>query len=490
MSQEFYKTKKKVNSTKRKQRAKALNVLLELVAFVYVVISIIFYISVIKMDLLPGIIVTIFTIAEILFTFVITKGLLKKHKKATKNIICFIMIVVLSTIYIYVTNYALATSSFLNNVFKTVSETEEYYVVVKSDSQYQKIEDLQNQEIYIFQLEDTIKTKVANKVSITFQATKGLTEIGSQLVEGKIQAILVSSSQYSMLSDEIKDFTKKTKIIDTEKQNIESKQVIANNDSKAKIKNGSFNVYISGIDTEGSITNVSRSDANIIATVNTKTHEILLTSIPRDYYVTLHTYGAKDKLTHSGIYGISETVKTVQDLLNIDINYYVRVNFTTLIELVDTLGGVDVYSDYNFSAQGYYFQKGYNHLNGNQALVFSRERYSFTEGDNQRVKDQQHVIEAIINKVLDSSTILTKYTSILSSLEGTFQTNIKQEEISNLVKEQLSNMSSWTVKSNSLTGTGANSSTYSYGSEPLYVMVPDSTSVTEARSKILEVMKK
>ena len=253
-----------------------------------------------------------------------------------------------------------------------------------------------------------------------------------------------------------------------------------------------YNIYITGIDTSRNINNVARSDANIIATVNLNTHEILLTSIPRDYYVTLHRYGAKDKLTHSGIYGVNETVTTVEDLLCIDINYYVRVNFTTVIKLVDELGGIEVNSDYAFTANGtnYSFKKGINYLNGKEALAFSRERYSFEDGDNQRVKNQQKVISAIIDKVTSSTTILTKYTSILSALEGSFQTNIDQDELSKIVKDQLNSMPSWTIKSNSLTGTGDYASTYSMGSQELYVMRPDETSVKTATQKINEVLGK
>ena len=143
-----------------------------------------------------------------------------------------------------------------------------------------------------------------------------------------------------MLSEEIETFKDNTKIIYTVTHAVESAATVGSANSNYTINKGVFNVYISGIDTSGTISNVSRSDANIIATVNTNTHEILLTSIPRDYYVTLHSKGAKDKLTHSGIYGINETVTTVEDLLDIDINYYVRVNFTTVIKLVDTLGGI------------------------------------------------------------------------------------------------------------------------------------------------------
>ena len=158
--------------------------------------------------------------------------------------------------------------------------------------------------------------------------------------------------------------------------------------------------------------------------------------------------------------------------------------------IVDLLG-IDVYSDYDFVAntpEQYHFTKGNNHLNGSKALAFSRERYSFKDGDNQRVKNQQKVIEAIIKKVMNSNTILTKYTSILNSLEGSFQTNMKQDEISSLVKGQLNNMSPWKIKNNSLTGTGKNNPTYSMGSQLLYTMVPDSKSINSAKEKIEEVI--
>lgn len=478
---------RKKNNKGKKTRFDAV---LQLLSFVYVVISIMFYIALIKMDMLPGIYVTIFTIAEMVFTFAIATGLAKKHKTRKLNIVCLIIAIVVSIVYVNAINYLFATDNFLKSMFKEVVEQEEYYVVVKKDSKYDKIEDLNDERVYIFQVEDDVKTEIQNKASIVLKQESNLTDIGNKLVNSDIEAILISSTQYSMLNDEIKDFKANTKVIYTATHKIEKKAEISNKNSKNNIENGIFNIYISGIDTYGNINNVSRSDANILATVNTNTHEILLTSIPRDYYVTLHSKQAKDKLTHSGIYGVSETVTTVEDLLNVDINYYVRVNFTTIIKLVDTLGGVDVYSDYDFECGGYSFTKGYNHIGGSAALVFSRERYSFAAGDNQRVKNQQHVIEAIIKKVANSTTILTKYTSILNSLEGSFQTNIEQSEISKLVKNQLENMSSWTVKSNSLTGTGSYGPTYSMGSQELYIMLPDSTSVQNAKSQIKAVMGK
>ena len=476
------------NSKKRTGKLNTIDIIFKILALIFAVITIIFYTSILKLDLLPTNYIVAFTIAEIVFTLLMVIGLAKKHKTYKLNIFCLIIVLLLSGIYLYVANYANATTEFLGNVFQEVKETEEYYVVVRSTSDYNEIEDIDGKNIYAFQIEDDVKENVENKVDVTFETESNLTDLGNNLINKEIDVILVSSSQYSMLSESIENFKDNTKIIYTANHEIKKTATVSTEDSKYTIENGIFNVYISGIDTSGSISNVSRSDANIIATVNTKTHEVLLTSIPRDYYVTLHSKGAKDKLTHSGIYGINETVTTVEDLLDIDINYYVRVNFTTVIKLVDTLGGVNVYSDYDFNAQGYHFNKGYNYLNGEQALAFSRERYSFAGGDNQRVKNQQAVIEAIIKKVMNSTTILTKYTSILESLEGSFQTNIEQSEISSLVKSQLENMSSWTIKSNALTGTGSYGPTYSMGSTQLYIMLPDESSVSSAKEKINDVL--
>lgn len=484
-----YKERSANYKTKKSRKSSKFDIVLKILALAYVVITIIFYSSILRLNLLPNNYVTIFTIAEIIFTVLIGIGLAKQHKTYKLNIFCLIIALLVSGVYVYVANYANATTDFLDTMFTEVQETDEYYVVVRSNSNYDSIDDIEGEEVYSFQVTEDIKAELNNKVKVSFETSDNLTNLGNNLLNDEINVIFVSSSQYNMLSEEIENFKDNTKIISTSTHEVESTAKVSTENSNYTINNGIFNVYISGIDTSGSISNVSRSDANIIATVNTNTHEVLLTSIPRDYYVTLHSKGSKDKLTHSGLYGVNETVTTVEDLLDIDINYYIRVNFTTVINLVDTLGGIEVYSDYDFTTtQGYHFNKGYNYLNGEKALAFSRERHAFASGDNQRVKNQQAVIEAIIKKVLNSTTLLTRYTNILESLEGSFQTNINQNEISNLVKEQLNNLSSWTIKNNSLTGTGAYRSTYSLGSLQSYVMIPDESSVAEAKNEIDDVL--
>lgn len=478
------------NNNRPKNNRKINKVMLafKILALVFFITTIVFYVSINRLNLLPTSYFVAFTLAEIIITALIMIGLAKRHKTYKLNIFCLIIMLLFTGIYLYVINFANATNDFLGSVFQEVKETEEYYVVVRDDGKYDTINDLDGERIYAFQIENDVQEDINNQANVTFETGDNLVDLGNNLLDEKIEAILVSSSQYTMISEEIENFEDETKIIYTSDHEIVKTTEVNSEDSKYTIENGVFNVYISGIDTSGSISNVSRSDANIIATVNTKTHEVLLTSIPRDYYVTLHSKGAKDKLTHSGIYGINETVTTVEDLLDIDINYYVRVNFTTVIKLVDVLGGIDVYSANSFSRGGYTFSQGYNHLNGDAALVFSRERYSFASGDNQRVKNQQAVIEAIAKKVLNSTTLLTRYTDILDSLQGSFQTNIEQDEMSSLVRAQLSDMSSWKFSNNALEGTGSYGPTYSMGSTQLYIMLPNETSVANAKAKINEAM--
>jgi LCP family protein required for cell wall assembly len=245
-----------------------------------------------------------------------------------------------------------------------------------------------------------------------------------------------------------------------------------------------FVVYISGIDTYGEIDTVSRSDVNILAVVNPESRKVLLVNTPRDYYVQLHgTTGLRDKLTHSGVYGIDKSVKTMEDLYATPISYYLRINFTSLVDTVDVLGGVDVNSAYSFRVGGDGFAVGYNHLDGKKALAFARDRYSFEDGDRVRGQNQQRVIEAIISKLSSYSSLLN-YPQILASLQGSFQTNMASNDITKLIKYQLNDMKKWQVESISVNGTDSHNYTYSMPTAMLYVMEPDKASVEAAKAKI------
>lgn len=255
-------------------------------------------------------------------------------------------------------------------------------------------------------------------------------------------------------------------------------------EQKAVNDGNSFSIFISGIDTYGAINTVSRSDVNMVMTVNTKTNEILLTSIPRDYYVTLHSYGVKDKFTHAGIYGIKESLRTAQDFLNIDIEYYMRVNFTSLINIVDALGGISIYNGIAFSNRGFSFPVGQINMGGAQALVYARERYAYANGDNQRIKNQQTVLAGILNKAM-SPAILTNYDSMLNVVMRSCQTSVPTGVVTSIIKEQLNSGESWHIRHQYLSGSGSYSTrTYSMPGWNLYVMIPNKSSISSARSNI------
>ena len=264
----------------------------------------------------------------------------------------------------------------------------------------------------------------------------GLTELADGLLNGQVQALILNQAYVEVLSemDGYTDIQSKIKEVGT----VDVENVIAEKDEEpvkpVETAGGGkiYTIYISGIDTRGEMTASSRSDVNILATINTETKQVLLVSTPRDYFVPLSiSNGAKDKLTHAGIYGIDVCMDTLGMLYDEDIHYYFRVNFGGFTKIIDALGGIDVDSDYEFDSRnilGWHYNKGVNHLDGESALVFARERYAFSEGDRQRGKNQMAVIKAVIAKAM-SPDILKNYSSVIEGLDGCFGTNITYEEI-------------------------------------------------------------
>ena len=222
---------------------------------------------------------------------------------------------------------------------------------------------------------------------------------------------------------------------------------------------------------------------NIILTLNATTKQILMISTPRDYFVPLSiSNGVPDKLTHAGIYGVNVCMDTLDMLYDININYYFRLNFAGFEQIIDALGGVNVNSDYDFDSgntTGYHFNKGENHLNGEQALVFARERYAFKEGDRQRGRNQMAVIQGVVDKATQPA-FLKNYLSVLDSLDGAFETNVPYDVMASLVRKQLDEGGSWQVLSYSVDGTGDTQKPYSMSSKA-YVMIPDQNTVDKAK---------
>lgn len=398
--------------------------------------------------------------------------------------------VILSLISIVGSFYLFRTILFMDNFKFKGYTTENYSVIVLKEKDYQEISDLDEKTIGIFK-NDQNETKVIDylKEEIEFSLVEyqDALDVKEGLLNKKVEAIVLEDSYKAILEEEDETFTEKIKVVYT----FSLKHKVEDISKDVNVTKDTFTIYVAGIDTYGEVSSVSRSDVNILATINPKTNQVLLTSIPRDFYVQLHgTTGYRDKLTHAGIYGVDMSVQTLEDLLGIDINYYVRVNFTSVIKLVDALGGIDVYSEYEFNSNagfnykdGYHFSKGYNHVNGEQALAFARTRKAFHGGDRVRGQNQQAVIEAIIRKAA-SPAILTRYTSILDSLEGSFETNLSMNDITSLARFQIDKMPSWTVTSISLDGTDAMEYTYSFPKQQLYVMKPKQESIDSAKEKL------
>lgn len=336
---------------------------------------------------------------------------------------------------------------------------------------------------------ESIDKEVGSDISTT--EYKSLNEQATALHDGNVQAIIYNDAYSAILEEAFEGYSDNVKIIYSHE--ITSK--LENAAAKVEVDSDCFTVYISGIDVYGAIETNSRSDVNIIATVNPTTHQILLVTTPRDYYVEIPgiSGGQKDKLTHAGIYGVDASMATLAQLYDTKIDFYARVNFTSLVQMVDALGGVDVVSEQGFTTSedsGLVMNvvQGENHFNGQQALAFSRERMNVDGGDFQRGRNQQAVITAMIKKAI-SPAILTGANGILSSVSGNVDTNMSQAQIQELIKSQLSDGAAWNIKSLAAEGTGDDQECYSSPGSVLYVTQPNLDSINTIKQAIDAVEK-
>jgi len=430
---------------------------------------------------LPIILVLLLT--STVFSIIIIKKKFKNRIKIPITILSVLEIIALAFALIYMNK----TFKFLDNIGDSGYHIENYSVIVLKD-RYKDIKELDAKTISYYNQENSTigeaLDKLNEEISTIKEEASNYQELVDKLYNEETEAIMIEESHRNMIEEKNPDFKEKTEVIYKIEIKTETVSIVKN----VNVNKEPFNVYISGIDTYGTIDSVSRSDVNIVATINPKTHQVLLTSIPRDYYVDLADTGSKDKLTHAGMYGVDKSIKTIENLLDTEINYYVKVNFSSVQNIIDALGGVEVYSEYSFTGyEGTIFSEGYNRVNGFQALDFVRTRKTVPGGDRTRGINQQALISAMIEKAC-SKEILTRYTSLLKSLEGSFQTNMSTEEITSLIKNQINEMAKWNISSVNLDGYDGSGYTYSYSWEPLYVMVPYEDSVTEAQQKIKEVL--
>ncbi|MFR6072883.1 MAG: LCP family protein [Faecalitalea cylindroides] len=461
--------------------------------------------NVIKLNVLPTKLLFLMTIVFVLLDLIFILLLCFATKGVVSKIICIIFTVAISLGSCLGGFYLSKTGGLLSNITNVAKHSKNTVsVIVKQSSDMKNKNDLAGHSVGTLANINTQGSKKIlkelNKSGIQMEKREygSLTEMLESFYNGEVDSIVINESSRSQITDidAYKDFDKNTRVV------YQTSYKVENTDKANAVSNITttpFNVLISGSDTRGGYDENGRSDVIMVATVNPKTGTILLTSVPRDFYVETACdaadgcqQGALDKITHTGVHGTNTTKRTVEKLLGIEINYTFKVGFDTVTDIVDAVGGIDVnvepgYECSNFlHAPGLSVHAGVNHLNGEQALGYARERYAYSEGDRQRTKNQQQVLMGIVDKIT-SPAIVTNYASIMDSMSNTFSTTMSNDEISSLIKYQLNSNPKWKMEQYMVNGTGDTLMCAELG-DAAYVMVPDQSTVTTAKNKINAVL--
>lgn len=409
-------------------------------------------------------------------------------RKRNKRVIAYFFSTILIILTLIIDLYLASTLDLFNSMKADNKKTEIYNIIVLKDSDYEKLKDLKEKKLGIKEIHNNeglekAKKKIAKKIKPKFKTYDDIGEVSQALIDKKVESIILEDAEIEIIKEENYDIYEKFRII----YSFEVTAKVKDLTTKVNIMKEPFSIYISGIDTYGKISSATRSDVNMLLTVNPKKELIHITWVPRDYYVNINGSTYKDKLTHAGIYGIDKSIYAMEGILDTEVNYYVKINFTSLIKIVDALDGISVYNDESFTSQDkIYFKKGNINLDGEEALSFVRERKNISKGDIGRGENQVKVLTALIDKVT-SPKIITKYVSLMNSLDGSFVTNLDVKDITNYLKREIKNPKDYEITSYTLVGENAYDYTYSYKKNKLYVMYPDEDSVKDAKKMINKV---
>lgn len=481
-------------------KSKFSKVLRILLSVLLVISSFYLLYQVIRLNVLPSKFLFPLTIGVVVLDAIFILLLVYFSKNVVSKIICIVLtlfICVASCMGGYYISKTQGALSSITNVAKHAKNT--VSVVVKESSSIKNKSQLNGVSVGSLRLNEQGSKKTLKELSsegIVLNQTEydSMTTLLEAFYNGEVDSIIINESSRSQILDmeAYSNFDSNTRVV------YQTSYKVKNNDSATSVSDITskpFNVLISGSDTRGGFDENGRSDVIMVATVNPKTHTILLTSVPRDFYVTTACdagdgcmQGALDKITHTGIHGTNTTKRTVEQLLGIEINYTFKVGFDTVTELVDVLGGVDVYVEPGYATTNslYSVHEGINHLNAEQALAFARDRYSYTEGDRQRTKNQQQVLMGIVKEATKPS-VITNYAAIMDTMANTFSTTMSNEEITDLIKYQLNNNPTWKMEQYMVDGTGDTLMCAELG-DAASVMVPDQSTVKMAKDKINAVL--
>ena len=476
----------------------------KILSFILVLTTVFLYSTLIYLNMLPiTYLISIFVGLIGLGGFLIYK-LNHRSLVITKLFTSFLSILMI-IVEVFISVYLIFSLDFINNIFDNNKYSEIYGVYIVKDK-YKKIDALNNKTIGIYNKDEYIDNaldSLSNKIEYKTSKYDYIDDAIADIYDDKVDDLVINESLVDIYKEE-KDFNLYR--LSEIKLNIKKDSAY----KEVNVKKEAFTVYLSGIDTSGKVASSARSDVNILAVVNPKTGKVLIVSTPRDYYVTLASKNVKDKLTHAGIYGIDESALTLGKLYDVDVNYYARINFTSFVSLIDTLGGINVNvekPDYRYNLNidcgfGYVceqdsnrefgdklvkFRYGNQVLSGEQALAYARNRHQYVGGDKARQVHQEQVLEGITEKLM-SKSILTKYNQILKSLSSGIKTNMDKDSISKLVTKQLKDNTSWSIESVVATGTDSYNYAYSTGKSKVYVMELDEESVRSIKTKIKDVI--
>ena len=459
-----------------------------ILAAAFIASAAVLFVFCIILGIFPAVYLVIFAIIVLVLAY----GILFANRWRAGGITANIISCLLIACFILASFYVQVTKSTIVNVQSTDYETVYMGVYVLDENEAEELEDLAGYEIgYDSILEEYAAGEALSYIEEALSGDLEITDYESMyemiddLEAGTVEAVVLSVS-YKEVAEEIEEYEwieDGLREIERIEVNIEKEtQEEAEEDSDL----GTFIIYISGIDSFGDVSVKSRSDVNILAVVNTETKNILLVTTPRDYYVTFEvTNGAYDKLTHAGIYGVDQSISAMEILYGVEVDYYIRMNFTGFENIIDALGGITVYSDVAFSSSvsDYSYTAGYNTLDGEAALYFARERKTFTDGDFQRGRNQMAVISAMLDKIVSFST-LANYQAVMNAIADSFETNMSTSTINSIIQMQLSYGGSWDLTSYQTTGNTGYAITYSAAGQYLSVVFQDEESISEAMELI------
>lgn len=474
---------------KSKKKSDRLKIVNSTLLGVYTLLAVFLIFTIFRYHFLAFRYVNILVTVLILAVAVLSGILIFKGKAGKTTSAILIVALLVGSVSMYAVKGLVDLSAGVNST-SNYSEYE-MSIVVPADSDVKDLKQLTNVLAPSGNDQDNVQALMKNISQtqgheLTVDTASSYLSAYKSLTSGEAKAMVLNSVFEDTIRGEDPDYASKIKKIYTHKISKKIDTAIGKQNPNAEV----FNIYVSGIDTYGPISSVSRSDVNIIMTVNRKTKKVLLTTTPRDAYVPIADGGLNqpDKLTHAGIYGVDASVHTLENLYGIDLNYYVRLNFTSFLKLIDLLGGIDIENDQEFTAGNTHYPIGNISLNSEQALTFVRERYSLNGGDNDRGKNQEKVIAAVIKK-LTSTDALKNYNAILSGLQDSVQTDMSLETMMNLINTQLESGGSYNVTSQALTGTGNTGlPSYAMPEANLYMMEIDQNSLAAAKAAIQEVM--